>query len=850
MRTIYELGPFRLDTEARVLTHDGVATELGARAVAVLAALVSRAGEYVERSAIVEAAWPDVVVEEANLTVQISAIRRVLARAPHGENWIETLTRRGYRFVGPAARFPDEPAALSTADARFKSHGAQHPNNLPARISSFVGRRREIDQVKQLLERSRLVTLVGIGGVGKTRVALQVASEVIERYPDGVWLVELGAISDASLVPNCIAEVLGIQDRVGEPLVRTLCRHLRARRVLLVLDTCEHVIVEAASLVAALLAEAPNSHVLATSREALNVEGEQQFPLQPLSLPADSATPEEVARAEAVQLFSERARLQQPSFALTQDIVAPVAAICARLEGIPLAIELAAARLSSLSLAEMGRRLDDRFELLATGPRASPQRQKTLRATLDWSYELLAEHERRALRGLAVFEGGFTLEAASRIVGDRGMSEREMFDLLSGLVARSLVLVDVSEAGTRYRLLDTMRAYCTEKLDIAGERSLVAQLHARYFQDRFEHALEEWLQSSDLHWNTRYLAERDNVHAALDWAFSPRGNAEIGIRLTAYCGPAWLLWSVRREGLVRVERALARCDSRTPQKIRARLWLWLGALRQFSDTVQSVRALRRAVALHRRAGDAFGKGYSLMRLANVLARTGRLDLAQQALDAARPLLESTHVPTVMAAYFYGTGFVRKLAGDLAGARADYEKSIALLRSGGSERSAIEHGGMLADTNWALGELDAAIAGFREAIALLRGSNMGTALTLGVNLTNLAGVLIERGDFDEALSAAREGIELRKAIGDTSGALDHLALRAALVGRWTDATRLAGYIDALFATRGTVRQVNEARARAHLDRLLHDRLDTNERAKLIAEGATMTEEDACRLALAS
>src|SRR5215471_297132 len=263
--TIYKLGPFLLDTEARVLTHDGVATTLGARGATVLATLVSRAGEYVDKSAIVDAAWPGVVVEEANLAVQISAIRSVLARVPDGKRWIETLPRRGYRFVGPVSK----PSSSVPPPA--------HPNNIPARISSFVGRTREIEEVTGLLGRNRLVTLVGMGGVGKTRVALQVAAQVIERYPDGVWLVELGSISDAGLVPNCVAEVLGIQEQVAEPLTRTLCRQLRARHLLLVLDTCEHVIAAAATLVATLLAEAPKTYVLATSREALNVRASSNF---------------------------------------------------------------------------------------------------------------------------------------------------------------------------------------------------------------------------------------------------------------------------------------------------------------------------------------------------------------------------------------------------------------------------------------------------------------------------------------------------------------------------------------------------------------------------------------------
>lgn len=863
MRTVYELGPFLLDTEARVLTHGGVATSLGARGVAVLGTLVSRAGEYVEKSIIVDAAWPDVVVEEANLHVQISAIRRTLARVPDAKRWIETLPRRGYRFVGPVARHPEDSTIPSAGATPLTSGGMEHPatpaapntatdhpNNMPARLSSFVGRTRETGEVKRLLERSRLLTVVGMGGVGKTRVALQVAAEVIERYPDGVWLVELGSISDARLVVNCVAEVFGVQEQMGEPLTRTLCRHLRARHLLLVLDTCEHVIAATAELVAVLLAEAPNTHILATSREALSVDGEQQLPLQPLSLPDAAASLEEIASAEALQLFVERARLHRPGFILTPDVAASATAICSCLEGIPLAIELAAARMFSLSLDEISRRLDERFELLAAGPRVAPRRQKTLRATFDWSYDLLVEEERRALRRLAVFPGSFTLDAAHRVVGDRTMKDVTILNLLTVLVARSLVIADVTDAGTRYRLLDTMRAYCMEKLDAVRERQLASRRHARYFRDRFADALEQWLQVPDARWNAAYLIERDNVRAALDWAFSPQGDANIGTSLAAYSGPAWPLWSLRREGLARVELALARRNSRTPERVHARLRLWRGVLCQFSDLVKSVRALRRAVALHRRAGDAFGTGYSLVRLAGGLARTRRLDLAQQALDAARPLLERPPVPGAIATYFYIAGFVRKLAGDLVAARVHYEKSISLSRSAGDERGAAEVCGSLADTNWALGALDAAASGFREAIALMRESNRGTKLILGLNLTNLAGVLVERGDFDEALSAAREGLELRKAGGDTSGALDHLALRAALIGRSADGARLAGYVDAVFAAKGVMRQANEARARAHLDRVLGDRLDVDERARLMAEGATLTEDDACGLALAS
>jgi tetratricopeptide (TPR) repeat protein len=466
---------------------------------------------------------------------------------------------------------------------------------------------------------------------------------------------------------------------------------------------------------------------------------------------------------------------------------------------------------------------------------------------LDWSYELLDDAEKKLFTRLSVFAGGWTLEAASELCSDESIAKDDVVYVLIGLIEQSLVVAE--EDGDRYRMLETLREYCRQKLDVAHERPLVSERHARYFRDRFEHAFEEWLKGSDLHWNAVYLAERDNVRAALDWAFSPQGDADIGISLTAYCGPGWLLWSLRSEGLARVELALRRSSSRTPQRIRARLWLWLGVLSQFSDSVKWVRALRRAVALHRRGGDAFGTGYSLMRLGGALARTGRLDLAHRALDAARPLLAHGPVPAAMAPYFHAAGFVRKLAGDLAGAREHYEKGLSIYRSAGLEGDATQLCGGLADTNWALGALDAAATGFREVIATMRGSSGGTELVLGVNLTNLAGVLVERGDLEGALSAGREGLELRRAAGYAWGALDHFALRAALVGRLADAARLAGYVDAVFARRGVVRQANEARARTRLDHVLADRLNANERAVLMGEGAMMSEEDACRLALA-
>ena len=839
MRTVYELGPFRLDPEAGVLTHDGVATALGARGVAVLAVLVSRAGEYVEKSAILDAAWPGLVVEEANLAVQISAIRRAFALAPGAEGWIETLARRGYRFVGPVKGIAARSVAPLLANRKR--------TNLPEALTSFVGRERELAEIKQRLPTTRLMTLTGIGGLGKTRLAQHAAAEMLDAYRDGVWFVDLAPLGDPALVPSALAQVLQVKEAAGQTLLTTLCNHLCTRQSLLILDNCEHVLDGCARMTEALLREAAPVTVLATSREALHLAGECALPLSPLPLPDPRADAKSIARSDAVQLFTERARQHRPRFDLEAQRARVIAEICVRLDGIPLALELAAARVAVLPVEQILRLLTERFRLLTSGDRDLPRHQ-TLRAMLDWSYDLLDDIEKKLFALLSVFAGGWTLEAAREVCSGAPIIKDDIVYVLIGLIEQSLVVAE--EDGDRYRMLETVREYCREKLDVAHERPLVSQRHARYFRDRFEHAFEEWLQGSDLRWNAVYLAERDNVRATLDWAFSPQGDGDIGISLTAYCGPAWVLWSLRSEGLARVELALRRSSSRTPQRIRARLWLWLGVLSQFSDSVKWVRALRRAVVLHRRGGDAFGTGYSLMRLGGALARTGRLDLAQRALDAARPLLAHGPVPAAMAPYFHAAGFVRKLAGDLAGAREHYEKGLLIYRSARLEADATQLCGALADTNWALGALDAAATGFREVIATMRGSNGGTGLVLGVNLTNLAGVLVERGDLEEALSAGREGLELRRAAGYAWGALDHFALRAALVGRSADAARLAGYVDAVFARRGVIRQANEARARTRLDHVLADRLDANERTVLMGEGAMMSEEDACRSALSS
>ena len=833
----YEIGPFRLDCNGGVLTEAGVPVALGSRAVAVLATLVKRSNEYVQKSSIIDAVWPDVIVEESNLAVQISAIRRVLAQAPGGERWIETLSRRGYRFVGPVIeRTGDRQGALG--DKR---------TNLPEPLTSFIGRGRELAEIKRLLSANRLLTLVGVGGIGKTRLALQVAAEVIDTYRDGVWLIELGSISDPLLVPTSVAQVLGVQERMGTPLTKTLCAHLKARQLLLILDNCEHLLDACAKLTDAMLRSAAEPTIIATSREPLHVEGEQTYPLQTLSLAESSASAEATARSEAVQLFVERARLQLPDFELTAARVSAVVELCSHLDGIPLALELAAARIPSLSIEQINARLQDRFKLLTGGSRTAPPRQQTLRATLDWSFDLLTEQERAVLRRLAIFSGGFTLEAASSVASAEAIDEFAVIDLLSQLVARSLVVADTSDAGPRYRLLETARAYAMERLVEAEEVNAIRRRHAQYFRKFFERAPDDWLCLPEAEWRATYLPELDNVRAALDWALSTGADTAIGIGLCSASGAAWMELALVGEGRQRLEAAIARIEQ-TPELDQARLWLWLGFLRGEATPPLAVAALERAVDLYRRLDDASGLGYSLVLLGGVLVFMGRHDEAAPVLAEAFPVLERAGLQKAIAHYFEVLGSLKLRTADPANARLQMEKALSLYRRTGAERGALRMLGSIADLAWVSGDLDAALAGFRETVALHRKSRLSDRWMLGPSLTNLAGVLTERGDLDEALVAAREGLPLLSNKGYTWIFVDHVALRTALVGKMATAARVAGYADSTFAAKETSRQPNEARARARLQALLHEEFAADELERLRTEGATMSEDEAWRMAL--
>jgi predicted ATPase/DNA-binding winged helix-turn-helix (wHTH) protein len=524
----------------------------------ILLALLEHAGERVSKEQLVAHVWPDTTVEEANLRVHVSALRRALADGRDGNRYILTDAGRGYRFVAPITVLSDVGAADSPA--------TKHRHNLPAMLTRLVGRADTVSMLMQQVPLQRFVTLVGSGGVGKTSVALAVAEALLPAYEDGAWLVDLASLADPRLVPNAVAAAVG-QDLRADDLRSALIAALRDKHMLLVFDNCDHVIDATAALAVEILKDAPAVHILATSREPLNAEGEHVRRLQPLETPP-SRTRLTAARAmafPAVQLFVERAAARLPEFALSDADAPFLAEICAKLDGIPLAIEFAAGRVDAFGIRDLTERLDDRLRLLTMGRRTALARHQTMRAALDWSYEVLPEAERLVLQRLGIFAGRFPLEAASRVVRSDDVSRSDVADFIADLVAKSLVTADVSGAVALYRLLETTRVYAREKLRESGTLEQVARRHAEHYRDLLEGDAAGWGASPETINRNRYCI--DDIRAALDWAFSPGGDPSIGVAITVAAVPLWMEMSLMAEARDRVERALL---SIVPGRDRAR----------------------------------------------------------------------------------------------------------------------------------------------------------------------------------------------------------------------------------------------------------------------------------------
>ena len=601
----------------------------------------------------------------------------------------------------------------------------QVPNNLPQQTTSFIGREREIDEIRSRLASARLLTLLGMGGLGKTRLSLQVAAEVMAHYPDGVWFLDLAPIRDPGLVLSEAAHVLGVREEPDRPLRETLCAHLKPLRVLLVFDNCEHLVRPSAELAHAILRTASGVHILASSREVLHVPGEQAYPVLPLPVPNRGDGLDTLARSTAVRLFVERAQLHKPSFGLNAREAPAVAELVARLEGIPLALELAAARVRSLTVAEINARLKDRYKVLTGGARVLQLRQQTLRALVDWSYELLSDAECKVLDRLGVFAGGFALAAAEQVCGVEPVASEDVVDLLGSLVEKSLVTFEETGEGGRYRMLETLRDYAREKLEAASGAAAAAARHCDHYFTLAKEANRGLKGPDQADWIMRLETELDNLRAAIALALAGGVDPLIAVKFAVALQNFWILrgYATEGRGLVRAALALPaiqasdrgqafalyvgaalagvqsdhaearkmletclvlrrRLDS--PVEIAATLSTLSLARLQEGDAARAAESEREALEIFRDLGDRFGEAIGLLHLGQIALHVGDFDAAAADLQACLAVAHAIRNQEIEAECERVLGELALENGELEQACQRFKRSLTVCREAGDK----------------------------------------------------------------------------------------------------------------------------------------------------------------------
>ena len=638
----------------------------------------------------------------------------------------------------------------------LKEKGKESPKtNLPEPITSFIGREKEVQEITKLLGKNRLVTLTGSGGVGKTRLAIQSSNKLLDKFKDGVWWIDLVGLSDPALVPQAVAKVVGVHEVLNQPLIETLVEELQTKQELLVLDNCEHLILACAQLADRLLSGTKFLKILATSREALDILGESVWLVPSLALPGarDSITVEILSKSESVHLFMERATVMQPQFTLTDQNADAVVQICRRLSGMPLAIELAAARVKMMTVDEIASRLDDRFSLLTSGNRAALPRQQTLRATIDWSHDLLSEAERVLFRRLAVFAGGFTLHAAESICSHAELKRSAVLDLLGRLVDKSLVVVDSTGGKTRYRFLETIREYGCEKLKDTGEETLVRDHHLEFFMRLAVETEPHLYAPEQAEWFARTDAEIDNLRAALDWSITGTEENETrirnGLQLVGILSWFWEK-GYRYEFSERLKNMLSHKTAGMQTIARARALTAAGFLHWgLGNFVEARPYLVEALEIARNHEDKLTLGWALVHLGTVLSALEEYDLAQSLLEECVAITKGFRNAGItvagMALSFLGDIYV--VRNNEVHAREVYEEGIKLLRETNNSNNlayAVRRFGYLA-----LKEADYKSANvlFRES--LIRNQELGHQIGITAAIAGLAELAQAVGKFSRA-----------------------------------------------------------------------------------------------------
>ncbi|MGB6645109.1 MAG: helix-turn-helix domain-containing protein [Candidatus Cybelea sp.] len=792
------------------------------------------------------------LAERARLSLDgISALERGHRRTPRRETLallanalaLSDEQRRAFESAAARAASPRRRGETSVTVGPWPSVGTA---SLPLALTRFVGREIELDEIAALVREHRLVTLTGAGGIGKTQTALQVATALRDSADSVACFVELAPIRDPSLVTTAVALALGVQEVPHHSLLETLTAYLKNKSLLLILDNCEHVIAEAANVAAALMQNCPRVRILATSRETLRDSGERAY-----RIPSLSAN-------DAIALFTDRAKAADAHFALTDKNETLVADICRRLDGIPLAIELAAARVNVLPLKGLVEKLEDRLGILTGGERMALPKQQTMRAAIDWSYDLLSPQEQRLLDRLSVFAGGCELAAAAAVCSSEETPEAKVFDVLSSLVDKSLVIADFEGMEPRYRLLESFRAYAREKLAERDELETVARRHARVYLEIANQVNAARETGADSVWRERARRELDNWRAALEWALAARGDVELGQRLA---GELWLLWTgyAPVEGRRWLALALDLADKETGTRTLASINCASAAVANVLAEAEMERtSSEKALGLYRDVGDAFGIARSQVYLANALKNLGRSKEAEpivlEALARLRELGSRNHLGYALRV----TSQVCLGNGDFTTARGHLAEALAIYNATGAYRYAAQ----AVATDFAEVELNAGNAelAFRRALDVLPALRAYKDNTLVYALPTVSACCISMADYDGAESYAREAVIFSSELHLTTHvarALQKLAVVAILRAQrdperraepCARAGRLFGFIDAHLAALGSPRDFLDRQEYERASVLLCSVVGPEQFASLMNEGAQMSQEQAIDEAL--
>jgi predicted ATPase/DNA-binding winged helix-turn-helix (wHTH) protein len=667
-KEIISFGPFRLVVSERLLTNGGVPVDLSARGFDILMSLLSQPTEVISKNDLIDQVWPGIAVEESNLRVHIAKLRKTLGDGRDGARYITTVAGRGYCFVAPVLR-SDEQINPQKNTTSFFGHA-----DLPS-LSTMIGREHDLLKVVARLKAKRFVTIAGAGGVGKTTLAVAIGHQLMTDFTGAVLFVDLGMLSDPDLVATLIASMLGLSVQ-SDDATPSLIAHLRDKRILLILDTCEHLIEKVAALASTIFASASQVHILVTSRETLQVDGENVYRLEPLECAPDGEvlTAAVAMTFPATQLFIDRARASGAQLDFGDPEAAIVASMCRKLDGVALAIELAARRIEAYGVYQTAALLDQRLTLLWAGPRSAPPRQRTLQATLDWSYNLLSEVERVVLCRLSVFAGIFTMDAALAIATTATVNHSLVLVAVESLVAKSMVAPCPVGGIMRYRLLDTTRAYARESSVYHAEFADVSARHATYYR--------RWLEQSGIDWPTLTPAERashlialNNVRAALEWCFGINGDAEIGVGLAAVAVPVFLTMSLLPECHRWSERAIRALDDTTiggSQEMHLQAGLGHSAIQMWGESDAAHVALNRSLAIAEERGEGLHQ-VGLLGVFHMLHfRGAEFKTALKYAQRCRVLAESIDDSAAITVAHSILGRSLLISGDLVGARAEFE----------------------------------------------------------------------------------------------------------------------------------------------------------------------------------